>query len=116
VGTGNTASNSGEADQKIQISYTPDAHSTDSTTGTASISSETAVNIGTTATNQEATAVNVETTATNQGTTATNQAATATNQAAGTGITETEYAGDGAPITVNAVPAYYTMIYIKKMA
>jgi hypothetical protein len=89
VGNGNVAVNDGgAADEKIQISYTPDAHSTDNTAGKASISSETAVN----------------------------QQTTAENKAASTGITETESVGSGAPITVSVVPAYYTMIYIKKMA
>ncbi|MDR1323204.1 MAG: hypothetical protein LBK68_02080 [Candidatus Margulisbacteria bacterium] len=110
VGNGNVASNSGEPDQKIQITYTPDAHSTDATSGTASLA-------GATATNNTATATNQVTTATNQAATATNQNATATNQAAGTGLTETETVGKGSPITINAVlPPYYTVIYIKKMA
>jgi hypothetical protein len=65
--------------------------------------------VGKTATNQAATA-------TNQNATASNNEATASNKNASTGITETEAAGDGAPITVNAMPAYYTVIYIKKMA
>jgi hypothetical protein len=91
-------------------------------TGYANIQNTTATNIETTAvnvavaaTNQTTVATNQVATATNIGATATNQAATAVNKAASTGITETEYAGSGAPITVSAVPAYYTVIYIKKM-
>ncbi|MDR1453556.1 MAG: hypothetical protein LBJ25_06260, partial [Candidatus Margulisbacteria bacterium] len=66
---------------------------------------------GTTATNQAATAAN-------QNTSATNNDATAVNQSAYTGITETGTVGQNppVPITVNVEPAYYTVIYIKKMA
>ncbi|GBR73308.1 hypothetical protein NO1_0710 [Candidatus Termititenax aidoneus] len=93
-------------------------------TGYASIQGTTATNVETTAVNNAVAATNQPTTATNQPTTATNEAVTATNieaaavnQAAGTGITETETAGSGSPITLNAVlPPYYTLVYIKKMA
>jgi hypothetical protein len=65
---------------------------------------------------QNTTATNIAVTATNRDATATNNDATAVNKIASTGITETEYTGSGAPITLSAVPAYYTVIYIKKMA
>ncbi|MDR1996991.1 MAG: hypothetical protein LBQ83_01510 [Candidatus Margulisbacteria bacterium] len=83
---------------------------------TASNIAVTATNQAATATNQATTAVNTAATATNQAVTATNQAATATNQAAGTGLTATDAAGSGSAFTVNTVPVYYTLIYIKKVA